>query len=347
MKVVANKTLIASVVLLLMSGCTVLPRNEVPNSPAPRLPNIDMPASPVGQSGGWEIAMQGVVEEDMFIANPAEKNDPLPDIRIPPFSASRATIYDILNTTLEGSGIAFSVDGDHPGSSVLRSFSSSSNISGSLRSVLEMYSKSLGFFYTYHDGVLRIVNDRQFIAKLPPINEIFTSLPDMLKTMGATDVFLDKTSRSIAYRATRNSQEKIENYLQWIRDNKKLIVYETYIAEVVLNDTNNTGIQWNNFSWAGTVGAAPVQLNVAGGPGVGAAGSVGVGAVFNGAHFSMDVLASFLQTQGTVRQISKIPMMLISGGETSFRNGGTDYYVSAIGAPRLQPMERPFRDKRN
>jgi len=330
-----KRSVVTLVVLLYLSGCTSLPRGEVTTKPMP-VSAITNPIS--SEVVGMEDAdrIETINDEEMFISTPLFSGDSLPERRVPYFSISNATVYDLLQTLFAGTGVSYTIESEHPGASIFRRAVSAQNIAGTLPRVLDMFSHSMGFYYHYVDGVLHITPDRQYIAKIPPANEIFDSLPPMLKTLGATDVFLDKTTRAVTYRATKPVQEKASSYLKWLRDNKKLIVYETYIAEVVLDDSTNTGIQWNKLSWFGTAGKTPVNLNITGGnTGVATAGTLGVGAVFTGGHFAVDVLANFLKTQGTVNQLSRIPMMLIAGGETSFRNGGTDYYVSSIGAQSI------------
>lgn len=322
----------------MVSGCAFLPRGELPDKVPPKLPPIEKPAasSVVGMSDDFNIDLRGIIDEDMFISLPLQQSDPLPDIKIQPFSVSNATVYDFMRTILEDTSVSFSIDTEHPGANVVRRSVSATNVSGSLKKVLDTFGDSVGYYYYYTGGVLHITPDRQYIAKLPPVNELFESLPPMLKTIGATDVFIDKTSRTVTYRASKPAQDKASSYLKWVRDNKKLIIYETYIAEVVLDDSTSTGIQWNKLAWTGNAANTPVTVNLAGGSaGAMAAGTIGVGAVFTGSHFALDVLANFLKTQGTVNQLSKIPMMLVAGGETTFRNGGTDYYVSSIGAPTI------------
>ena len=325
-------------VLIGVPGCANLPRPPA-NEHAPDVPQpIQKPSNVIGRDSALDISIGGIPslnDGDMFVARDAEaeQSEPLPDIHISRFSVSNATIYDILKTVLAGTGVSFSLGEEHAGASIVTRQVSASNISGSLPKIIEMFSQSVGYYYRYTDGVLHITPDRQFIAKIPPVNELFESLPIALKTMGATDVFLDKSARMIVYRATKPVQTKVEGYLSWARENKRLIVYETYIAEVLLNDAQSAGIAWNNLSWSGMVRGTPAEITVSGVPDMIEPGSVGVGAVFTGSRFSMDVLANFLKTQGSVNQLSKIPMMLISGGETVFRNGGTDYYVSSIGAP--------------
>lgn len=334
-----RKTIVTVICAAFMaSGCTNLPRSELADK-FPHVKAIEKPVDPavIGMSDTFDIDLPGLVNDDMFIATPLESSEPLPNFNVHPFSISNATLFDFMRIILDGSGISSSIDIEHIGANVARRSVSASNISGSLSSVLDTFSRSMGFYYYYVGGVLHVAPDRQFIAKLPPVNDLFDSLPPMLKTLGATDVFVDKTNRTVTYRATQATQNKADAYLKWVRESKKLIVYQTWIVEVTLSDATNTGVQWNKLAWTGTAGRAPVSINMSSTAGAtaAAAGSVAVGTVFTGAHFSMDVLANFLKSQGTLNQLSRIPLMFLAGGNTQLSNGATDYYVSSIGAPTI------------
>jgi hypothetical protein len=328
------------VATLFLASCTSLSRPEIHAENSAPIPPINKPAPATvfGMSDDFNIDIHGIADDGMFISMPLQQSDPLPDVTIQSFSVSNASIYEFMRAVLEGTGVSFSIDIEQPGANVMRRSVSSRNVSGTLKSVLDTFSDSFGFYFYYVGGVLHITPDRQYISKIPPVNDLFDSLPVMLKTLGANDVFIDKTSRTVTYRATKPAQNKVVSYLKWVRDKKNMIVYETYIAEVILDDATQTGIQWNNFGWTGSSHGTPVSIGVTGtsaNVAAAATGSLGVGTAFTGSNFSLNVLANFLKTQGTVNQLTKIPLMLIDGGTASFHNGNTNYYVSSIGAPTI------------
>lgn len=163
------------------------------------------------------------VNEDMFIALPLEQSDPVPDIKIQPFSVSNATVYDLMRAILEKTGVSFSVDAGHPDPNVPQRLVSATNVSGPLKNVLEMFGDSTGFDYYYVGGILHITANRQYIVRIPPGNglsgkDLLDSLPPMLNTLGATDVYIDKISSAVTYRATKPSRGKIDTYLKLFRE---------------------------------------------------------------------------------------------------------------------------------
>lgn len=333
-----NKSLIAMAIAcgFTASGCAMLPRDILTSlTNGPLLP-IERPnaSAVIGVSDDVDIDFLGISKDrnNILVAETLEQSDELPDVRVGKFSVSNATIYDFVRTALSGNGnISFSIDSEHGGANVMKRSVTAVNISGSLKSVLNMFSESVGFYWYYKDGVLHITPDRQYITQIPPVNDLFDSLPPMIKTLGGTDVFLDKTSRTITYRASRPSQNKINSYLQYIRDNKQMLVYDAYIWEVILSDGSDTGIQWNKFNWAGSINNSATTIGLAGGTSITDSKSIGFNAVYAGTHVALDVLAGFLRTQGTVRSVSQPKIAILSGGSATFRNGTTTNYVSQIG----------------
>jgi MSHA biogenesis protein MshL len=312
------------VALASISGCTAMPRELLGDTSKATLAPIDTPLNILGQSSEDIVE---IASDNMFISIPAGHSDPMPDIQIRKVSFSGSNPADVIKTLVAGTDISVVVRNEAQSSLVMRHTVTATNISGKLEDVISRLSDSVGFFYQYKNGVLEITSDMLFIAELPPVNSVFESLPQMLKTLGASDVFLDKSSRTLTYRASKVVQEKVSRYLTYIRENKSLIVYDTYIWEVVLNDSKSMAINWNKLNYTPN---NQFGMSVSGG-GADIAGSLGVGVVYNTANFALDVLAKFLQTQGTLRTISQPKLTLISGGTATFRNGNSINYVSQVG----------------
>ncbi|MFD2274165.1 hypothetical protein ACFS07_32680 [Undibacterium arcticum] len=118
--------------------------------------------------------------------------------------------------------------------------------------------------------------------------------------------------------------------------------------QVDLKDNSDTGIQWNKLGWSGTPGALNGVSNVSG-AGNGATGtsntvadvignaitatksSLGMGLVLSSARFSIDSLINFLQTQGSVKAISRPRLAVISGTKGTLRVGQVTTFISKVG----------------
>jgi len=316
----------------LISACMTLPRPvTVPGEMKTLEPlQLPPPADVVGLGPTGEDSIE-VGSEAMFVSTPMDDSDPLPDIKIKGLSFANASPYDVMRVVLAGTDISFTIRNEAANSSVMRHSVSAVNMSGKLSRVLDQLSDSVGFYWTYKNGVIDVTPDNQFIANLPPSNDVFESLPFMLKTLGATDIFLDKTSRTVAYRATKVAQRKVSSYLDHIRKTRSLIVYDTFIWEVILSDASNMGIQWNKFNASKVMPSSQFALTTSGGQANNAA-AIGLGVVYNTSAFALDLLAQFLQSQGTLQNISQPKLMMINGGTAQFRNGVTTNYVSQVGS---------------
>lgn len=328
------RLLLSSAVLSVLTGCVSTSHDEVNiSNKLKSLPPIDLPESSgiKGLPDSSHLDSIQINNDNMFVSAPLCNSDTLPDITIENVSLS-GNIYDMMQTLLANASIPLSIS-DDPGN-VMRRNVAVVNISGNLKNILDDLSNSVGFFWYYKNGVLNIMPTQQYIATLPPINEIFESLPTMIKTLGGIDVFLDKSNRVITYQADKPSQDKIASYLEYVRNNKSMIVYDTFIWEVILNDSNSAGIQWNQLGRMSTQGVNMTSLQSAA-TAAAASNGIGFSAVFTGSRFSIDSLISFLKSQGTINTISQPKLNLISGGTASFRDGKSTFYVSGLGAPTI------------
>lgn len=318
---------IAIVTALFVLGGCALPRAALKDTASTLVPIKALDHDATAGLDNRDVIVQTEVQP-FFIASELEASDPLPDIRVSGISFSTSSIYEVMRTVLAKTNLSFSINSENAGGLIQRRNISAVNVSGSLKDILDGLSNSLGIYYNYHNGVISISPDRQFVVMIPPVDEVLESLPPMLRTLGGTDVYLDKPGRTIAFRASQPSFRRINSYLDYVRSTKKLIVYDVHIWEVMLNDDNSTGIQWNSFSWLPLKNTA---VNISGGA-PGAAGALGVAAVYNSSKLAIDVLASFLQTQGNLKTVSQPKLTLISGGKSIFRVGNTTNYVSQIGS---------------
>lgn len=334
------------VVLLpwLLAGCANdMMRTSMESKPkVDRLEPLTMPSKAIGMEAGDDdmgsdfISIQS--RQDL-IPTALDNSDPLPPYVVPRISFSGTPLQDVLQVVIRDSGVALSVVWDTQASKISRSSASMNQLGGDLTSVLNKLADSYGFYWRFKDGMLHITADRQYITPVPPISDLFDSLPIMVKTLGGTDVFLDKSARLITFRADSQSFFKIKSYLDITRKNRSLIIYDTYIWEVVLNDGSKMGVDWGALRGPGmgtslTAGpssalSAATNLLTAGLVNA-ASGGTGLALSFAGSRFSMNVLIDFLRSQGTVNSLSQPKIQLLSGGKAALKDEIATTYVSRI-----------------
>ena len=262
------------------------------------------------------------VSEEVLVPTSLEKSDPLPDIRIDNFSAVDATVMETFRLLLLDKDIP--VSGDPSFTDVRVNIF---DLKGNLKDVLDRVSEISGVYYTYKNGIITVEPVRNFIVPLPPIQDSFAGIESIIAEMGGEAVKVDTFARLLTFRANRQVYEDVTAYLSRLKKDKAMVVYETYIIEVQLDDDKNIGINWEalNFDIGGTSFGLTQGTDVAG------VGSLlTFGAAYSGNNFSIDPVVSFLQTQGTVEILSKPTVAMISGGTATFEVGQEQAYISEV-----------------
>jgi MSHA biogenesis protein MshL len=277
---------------------------------------------------------------DVFINRMVTKSDPLPFKKVAGLSFNDSSVIDALQILLSGTNISLSFHNTSGGNAVVYGSVATYNLSGTLSEVLENISQSAGFFYSYKNGILNVYPDEQFIVDLPPIvsDDVFAGLANTITKLGGFDVFLDRQNRTIVYRSNKAANRAIEAYLEHTRNARSMIVYDTYIYQVQLDDSVTTGINWKKLgATAGHLpilgGSAALTLaSVGSGATITSGQAIGFNAVYDSKNLSMDALFTFLQSQGNVKTIAQPKLAIISGGKGSFKVGQETNYVSKVGS---------------
>lgn len=328
----------------LLSGCASdMMRTAIDSKPkVDQLAPLTMPTKAIGmEASGDDIGSDFITTNNRqeLIPTALDNSDPLPPHVVPRISFSDTPLQDVLQVVIRDSGVALSVVWDNQASKISRSSASMSQLGGDLTSVLNKLADSYGFYWRFNDGMLHITADRQYITPVPPISDLFDSLPIMVKTLGGTDVFLDKSARLITFRADSQSFSKIKSYLDITRKNRSLIVYDTYIWEVVLNDGSKMGVDWGALRSpssgtsvsTGPSSALSTAANLLTAGLVNAtSGGTGLALSFAGSRFSMNLLIDFLRSQGTVNSLSQPKIQVLSGGKATLRDEIATTYVSRV-----------------
>ena len=347
----ARRSMIGLAVAFAMTGCASFQRPMA----VPQAASVGAPETRTIDDNGNDASVDidaGFVADDLFMLKPMVAGAPLPALQLHGLSVTESGVYDALRLVLKDTGIALNIEGGSRGGERFGQVSAF-DVKGSLTEVLENLSETIGFFYSFRRNTLYIQQEQQFVVELPPAlsEDNAASLTNTLQFLGARDPYIDRLNRSLVFRTNRPSLVKIEGYLQKIRDTRALIIYDVNIFQVDLRDNADTGIQWNKLGWAGTPGVAanpgavstPPPAAVGGAaPGVvdvvtagksASAGltSLGLGLVLSSSRFSIDMLISFLQSQGNVKAISRPRLAVISGTRGSLRVGQSTTYVSKVG----------------
>ena len=339
---------------LALAGCQSLPRPErkpmVPTEPE-RLGTL------ADQFDDAEFMLVAGNAANAFTLRPQGSSEPLPAGNFATVSVTEGGLLDVLQLLVAGSNVGLIVEGG-PRSLERYGPAAALSVSGNFPEILERLSQSLGFFYSFQGGMLRISPEERFLLDLPPAlgEDNLAGLTNTLQHLGAQDLYLDRLNRTATFRTNRSGARAIEKYLAHIRSTRSMLLYDVHVYQVDLADGQDTGVQWNQLGWTGssrlsggtgtgtgtgTTGstASPTGDIVA--PfgsdnraitfGSGGVGNYGIGAVIAGPRFNMNVLVDFLRSQGNVRAISQPRIALMSGSRGSLRVGQTTSYVAKVG----------------
>lgn len=321
-----------------IAGCVAVTHADMPKETATKLSG---PKALVADVDSFPTASRknslDLVADGMFLSSPIVDSDPLPDdIMVSGLSFENASPYDVLRTVLSGTGISLTIRNEAASASVLRHSVSAVNVGGKLSRVLDKLSDSVGFYWSYKNGGIDVTPDNLFIANIPPFSDVFDSLPPMLQILGATNVFVDKTSHMATFRATRVAYERIDSYLKHIRDSKKMISFDVHVWQVVLDGAHSDGIQWDKLK--DEIASSNLNKHQTS-PNFAALGS-GFSSTFGRGELSIDVLTNFLSKQGRIHAISQPKLSMISGGKSTFRVGNTTVYARAVGTDTASGVAR-------
>lgn len=312
-----------------LTGCT-LPRAAI--QPDIKT-NLEKPVVPDDKDLTVKRHDDAVVEipigGNFLIPSPIQESDPLPLMTVEKFNAINTTALDAFRLLLTGRGISVTAEAD-AGTALVNSV----NLRGSLVDVLDNLSESSGLFYTYRRGAIRLMSEQSFVLRVPPMLEgAIEDVVGVIEAMGAKNVKADRNGRMVTFRANRIQHDAVLKYLESIRQNKVLIVYDTFFYQVRLTDGVDTGIDWTRLqATAGefTFRSAASTTPSGGTTPLGVANGVSLGTVFSANDIEVDTLVSFLQTQGDVETISKPTISVLSGSEAKFQVGSKIKYVSRI-----------------
>ena len=269
------------------------------------------------------------------------KGDDLPGrIVIPTTNLNAVPITAALQAVLSGTDISLAWDTGSLGDRLVTVM----NLSGPLPNVVEKICSAAKVFCSYRHGSLEISDHETFIVALPPTAKSGSgtsansanSMIEAINQLIGSKAQVDEQGGNIIYTTDVLGEERAHQYLEQLRNGRPLVVLQLYVWEVTLNKKNAAGINWTQFN-PGTfaMGTGLEQLALSSTSALtslaNTSGSVGLGAVTTG-KIKTSSLATFLATQGRVQTISSPQITFVSGSGASLKIGGTQRYISQVGA---------------
>lgn len=313
--------------LLLLTGCA---QGLVPQ---PRNVNIPSPQQADGRPDAVNDRPDSVIYlplgRDVLVPETREV-DELPDRQVGPFELRGETLGGALQLILADIDIPIAFQTDLG----LTRAVTVTNLKGDVADVVDQVCSLANLYCSFEKGSLVIKETQTFTVVVPPIgeaearNNMMTSVSSAIQALTGITPVTDVSNRTIIYQATSRTAEQVNRYFQRMRASTSMVIFETYIWEVTLDNKNAAGIQWDHLQSKNKFNFG-VSLNGTIDPDAGTPISIGLPTTGTVDFDAGDVL-KFISTFGAVKTISQPQLTVLSGSTARLRVADTQNYVSEI-----------------
>lgn len=333
--------LVLTLLTLLVSGCGQA------NYPDARTPDIPPTARPYEKMDAIRGDKQSVVKlplgKDILVPRPLS-SEPLPNAEVGPFELRGETLAGALQLILADLDISMAFETNEG----LTRRITVANLKGNLNDVVDKVCSLADLYCSYKNGILTVKENEVFMVDLPPIStggvgttgsiggigstgsvgsSAYTSIETALKAIVGGTPAVDYTARVLVYTATHRSNKYAEEYFEKLRKNTALIVFETHIWEVTLNNENRTGIDWSGMLRG--IGNFDIDIAVPGAAPAGTATPVTITPTFSGSgNLNFTTILQFISEHGAVKTISQPQITVMSGSSATLDVRQSENYVS-------------------
>lgn len=272
---------------------------------------------------------------DMLVPKVVDE-DKLPDDKVGPYELRAETLATTLQLLLADYDISIAFESD----AAFNAKITVANLKGNLNAVVDRVCSLANLYCHFEQGNLTVKETETFVVDLPPIGNIsaegssdtdaYSQISSGLGAIIGEAPTIDESTRLLIYTATHRTQKYARKYFERLRKNTALIVFETNVWEVTLDNDNRTGIQWDmlfnkigSANWTAaisTVGGVSADNNpVTITPGYSGSGD-----------FSTDAVLEFISSRGAVKTISQPQITMLSGSEATMEVLQEENFISGV-----------------
>ncbi len=252
----------------------------------------------------------------------------LPKVTVGPFELRSETLAGALQLILSDYEIPMAFETEEG----LTRTITVTNLKGTMDSVVNRVCSLADLYCSFEDGVLTIKETQVFTVSVPPVggeNDVINSLATGIQAITGIAPIVEIGTRTLIYEATSRTAKIAERYLQRLRANTALVVFEIYIWEVTLDSGNATGVNWTEIADFGNFSSGISFPGAFSGLNAGQGVSIGLPTKDIPNLSSGDVI-EFLSEYGAVKAISQPQITVMSGGSATLRVADTEAYVSSL-----------------
>lgn len=263
------------------------------------------------------------------IVSDLEKNqmNPLPNTLVGPFAAASMPIVDLMDEVSFASGIAFSFNDTNESSIKDKVISLIDPNKITFEKAVKQISKSANVFYSFNDNVLNFEAHRAFHITVPQVAGAAESLSEALTSVGATDISNNAATGGLIFKADPKTLSRVQSLAETWGNNRTMIVYDGYIYEVTLNQSDQSGISLENIN--ASIGNVNATLTGGSQP-ISETGGLALTLAGVSGKVAFDAIASSIQNAGDYKILSQPSISVASGSSSSLDIGEKQQYVSGL-----------------
>lgn len=322
-----RKMLLSMAVMALVGGFLVgscapmnVPKGRTVDIPSP----VKAEPKPQHVSEGRDAVLTVALGEDVLVPE-IKHGDPLPTDIVGPYELRGETLAGALQLVLAGFDIPLAFQSEQG----LTRQITVSNLRGTINDVVLKLCGLADLYCSYEDGILEVKENETFAVALPPLDEsAFDGIAQGLQAVSGAETVIDSSTRTLIYTVSQRNSRRAAQYFDRLRASTALIVYETYIWEVQLDNINSAGIRWTELLEIGAFGTG-ISLEGQLSNQVGTPITIGLPTRGNVNLSTGDVLR-FISEQGAVKTISQPQLTVLSGSSASLRVAETINYVESL-----------------
>ncbi len=274
--------------------------------------------------------------KDMLVPQPI-KEDEMPVDIVGPYELRGETLASALQLILDEYDVSIAFESDAAFDTTV----TIANLRGGLGDVVDRVCSLANLYCHFEKGNLTVKDTETFVVDLPPIGntpsengegggsaDAYAQIASGLEAITGNTPTIDSSTRLMIYTATQRTNRYAKKYFEHLRKNTALIIFETNIWEVTLNNSNRTGIKWDAL-WEEVGGNFKFDLSL---PGTsGAISPITITPAYTGSGtFSTDTVLEFLSSRGAVKTVSQPQITVLSGSSATLTISQEENFVSGI-----------------
>lgn len=268
-----------------------------------------------------------------------EAGQKVPDVPVGQINAQPMEFGPLLNQVAEQVGMSWRITGADKADLLSKEVYYVQRSETTLKTVLDELAELTNSFYKVEGDRIIFSQDRLFILRVPRMADSQEVLSSGLSNLGATDVFTDKLSGTISFRATQDAYKNARRLIESFESGRDMVVYDLWIIDRQISDNAGLGA---DIDFSGQVDGEDAGINLKGLGVIESIASGSAGGTFlsgNVGQISVDLTASFLRSLGKTQTVARPTISMLSGGDSEFKSGTTREYIREINSSTSEDGE--------